>query len=238
MVHRIVYRVAGEAALDFWADRLGGEGPRPSASRARCASPTRRGSSTSCGVAEAPDEPLTARSLEVPDEHALQGFHAVHAAVADPGPSERVLRDVLGFARSRRPRLGGARRPARRRDRARAGGRGPRLGGAGTVHHIAWATRMEEHDAWRERVSGAGLQATPVIDRFYFRSVYFREPGGVLYELATMGPGFTTDEPLEHLGEQLSLPPAFEHLRDQLEKLLTPLPDTRQWRPAPVRSVP
>jgi glyoxalase family protein len=66
-----------------------------------------------------------------------------------------------------------------------------------------------------------------VIDRFYFRSIYFREPSGVLFEIATLGPGFATDEPIEHLGERLSLPPAFEHLRSQLEGVLTPLPDTR-----------
>ena len=76
------------------------------------------------------------------------------------------------------------------------------------------------------------MQATPVIDRFYFKSVYFREPGGILYELATIGPGFTTDEPLETLGERLALPPDFERLREQVEPLLTPLPDIRQWRPS------
>ena len=86
----------------------------------------------------------------------------------------------------------------------------------------------------RARRSRPALQITPVIDRFYFRSVYFREPGGILYELATIGPGFTTDEPLETLGERLALPPDFEHLREQVEPLLTPLPDVRQWRPAPV----
>ena len=73
---------------------------------------------------------------------------------------------------------------------------------------------MDEHEAWRERVLAAGGRPTPVIDRFYFKSIYFREPSGVLFEIATIGPGFTTDEPLEHLGERLSLPPAFEHLRD------------------------
>ena len=77
----------------------------------------------------------------------------------------------------------------------------------------------------------AGLRPTPVIDRFYFRSVYFREPSGVLFEIATLGPGFTSDEPLEHLGERLSLPPAYEHLRAQIEATVTPLPPTR-----PVRS--
>ena len=74
-----------------------------------------------------------------------------------------------------------------------------------------------------------------MIDRFYFRSVYFREPGGILYELATIGPGFTTDEPFESLGERLALPRDLEHLRAKVEPLLTPLPDTRQWRPAPER---
>ena len=68
-----------------------------------------------------------------------------------------------------------------------------------------------------------GAHPTPVIDRFYFRSIYFREPGGVLFEIATIGPGFATDEPAEHLGESLSLPPDFEHLRDRLEQVLTPL---------------
>jgi glyoxalase family protein len=86
---------------------------------------------------------------------------------------------------------------------------------------------MEEHEAWRQRVAEAGLRPTPVIDRFYFRSVYFREPSGVLFEIATLGPGFTADEPLETLGEALSLPPAYEPLRERLEEVLTPLPDPR-----------
>jgi glyoxalase family protein len=75
--------------------------------------------------------------------------------------------------------------------------------------------------------------STRVVDRFYFRSIYFREPGGVLFELATIGPGFTADEPPESLGEKLSLPPNFEHLGDRLEPVLTPLPNPRE--PQPVR---
>ena len=89
---------------------------------------------------------------------------------------------------------------------------------------------MEEHEAWRRRVLEAGGRPTPVIDRYYFRSIYFREPSGVLFEIATMGPGFTTDEPLEHLGERLALPPNYEPLRERLERVLTPLPNPRdQW---------
>src|SRR2546430_863508 len=85
---------------------------------------------------------------------------------------------------------------------------GPGIGGAGTVHHVAWASPPEEHEPWRERVAAAGAHVTPIIDRFYFKSIYFREPSGVLFEIATIGPGFATDEPIEHLGERLSLPPA------------------------------
>ena len=95
------------------------------------------------------------------------------------------------------------------------------------MHHVAWASTMEDHEAWRAAVERAGARPTPVIDRFYFRSIYFREPSGVLFEIATLGPGFATDEPLEHLGERLSLPPDFEHLRDRVEPLLTPLPNPR-----------
>jgi glyoxalase family protein len=103
----------------------------------------------------------------------------------------------------------------------------PGIGGAGTVHHVAWASSMDDHEAWRDRVAQAGAQPTPVIDRYYFRSIYFREPSGVLFEIATLGPGFTTDEPLETLGERLALPPDYEPLRERLEDVLTPLPDPR-----------
>ena len=88
---------------------------------------------------------------------------------------------------------------------------------------------MDDHEAWREAVVRAGLRPTPVIDRFWFRSIYFREPSGVLFEIATLGPGFAVDEDRDHLGEALVLPPAFEHLRDQVEKVLTPLPEPRPW---------
>ena len=84
---------------------------------------------------------------------------------------------------------------------------------------------MDEHEAWQRRVAEAGGRPTPVIDRFWFRSIYFREPSGVLFEIATLGPGFATDEDPAHLGETLILPPAFEHLRAQVEPILTPLPE-------------
>ena len=99
--------------------------------------------------------------------------------------------------------------------------------GAGTVHHVAFSTAIDDQDAWHARVERAGLSPSPVIDRFWFRSIYFREPSGVLLELATVGPGFTADEPLETLGETLTLPPAFEAMRPRVEAELTPLPNPR-----------
>jgi glyoxalase family protein len=229
MVHRIVWRVASEAALDFWADRLGAEGV-----------PVERGPGSlrfsdpeeldlELVVASTADAPLIADAPDVPAEHALQGFEAVRAYASHPDGSRAVLEEVLGFRRA--TDQGWEARGASR------GGLihydtppGPGLGGAGTVHHVAWATRLEEQDAWQARVQEAGLGPTPVIDRFYFRSIYFREPSGVLFELATMGPGFAVDEDAAHLGERLSLPPRFEPLRARVEPALTPLPDIRRSR--------
>ena len=100
---------------------------------------------------------------------------------------------------------------------------------AGTVHHIAWASQMDEHEAWRARAIEGGAQPTPVIDRFWFRSIYFREPSGVLFEIATLGPGFGVDEDPEHLGEKLILPPFLEDRREEIEAALgaghEPAPD-------------
>ena len=235
MVHRIVHRVGSEDALAFWADRLGDEGVETSRvdGGLRFADP--EGLEHEFRVVDVPDAPLTARSTEVPDEHALQGFDAVHASVADPRKTEKLLADVLNFE-SRGDHEWETRGESRGGSIVFEPAAGRGFGGAGTIHHIAWATVYDQHDAWRERVVDGGVQPTPVIDRFYFKSIYFREPGGILFELASIGPGFATDESSETLGEKLALPPDFERLREQVEPLLTPLPDIRQWRPAPARS--
>jgi glyoxalase family protein len=179
---------------------------------------------------EVDDEPLVARHPDIPAEHALQGFHGVRAYTADAAASRQALEETLGFERDgdRAWEVRGEQRGSFYAYDDPPPERGQ--GGAGTVHHVAWASSMEEHEAWRQRVAEAGLRPTPIIDRFYFRSVYFREPSGVLFELATIGPGFTADEPLETLGEELSLPPNYEPLRERLEGILTPLPDTRRAR--------
>jgi glyoxalase family protein len=231
MVHRIVWRVGSQAALDFWEERLGGEGVEAAREDGRLRFADFEGLDLELAVVETDDTPLVAQHPEIPAELALQGFDGVRAYTRDPAASRAFLVDGLDFQPtddSSFERRGEDRGSFYVYDRAPQGG----IGGAGTVHHVAWASPPEEHEAWRDRVLAAGGSPTPVIDRFYFRSIYFREPSGVLFELATIGPGFTTDEPLEHLGERLSLPPAFEHLRAQVEPILTPLPDPRPRQPA------
>ena len=98
------------------------------------------------------------------------------------------------------------------------------INSAGTVHHIAFRCADDlEQVHWREQLSGIGLHVTPVIDRFYFHSIYFREPGGILFEIATEGPGFTADEPSIRLGEALKLPPQYEKHRAEIERTLPPI---------------
>jgi glyoxalase family protein len=232
MVHRIAWRVAADDALDFWESRLREEGATVQRKGGRLRFPDPEGLAHELAVSDVQDEPLVAEHPEIPAAHALQGFDGVHAYSADPEASRTLLEGALDFE----PR--GDRTWEARGERR--GGfyvydeppveRG--FGGAGTVHHVAWASTQDDHEAWRRRVLEAGAGPTPVIDRFYFKSVYFREPSGVLFEIATIGPGFATDEPQEHLGERLSLPPAFEHLRDRLEPVLTPLPNPRADRVA------
>ena len=221
MVHRIVFRVASEEALDFWAERAGGERRYGSV---LIHDP--EGLALELVVDESGDEPLIADHAEIPRACALRGFAGVRAYSSDYGRSAMFLWG-LGFTAGWEAR-GEKRGGFYVYDDAPAA---PGLSGAGTVHHVAWAARSEEHEAWREKVESIGGRPTPVIDRFYFRSIYFREPSGVLFEIATLGPGFTADEPLATLGEHLSLPPDFERLRPELERRLTPLPDPRPPRP-------
>ncbi|HEX8690451.1 MAG TPA: VOC family protein [Solirubrobacterales bacterium] len=227
-VHRIVWRVGSLQSLDFWTERLAAHGRDPErvGDALRFSDP--EGLEHELLVASVGDEPLIADHPEVPAELALQGFHAVCAYSAAPEASSRLL-EALEFE------------PADPGWEARGEERGGlyvfdnppgerSLQGAGSVHHVAWASTIEDHEQWRERAIAAGAQPTPVIDRFYFRSIYFREPSGVLFEIATLGPGFTVDEPLEQLGEKLSLPPDFEHLRSEVEPNLRPVVNPRAVR--------
>jgi glyoxalase family protein len=228
MVHRIVWRVSSQEALGFWAERLGAYGTRCELTGDSLLFSDPEGLEHELRSTLTTDAPLTASSPEIPHEHALQGFDGVRAYSADPALSESLLGDTLGFEKGPDGRW-------EARGEQRSGfyaydpppaHAGP-MSGAGTVHHVAFASQPQDEEAWRERVAAAGARPTPVIDRFYFRSVYFTEPSGVLFEIATIGPGFAVDEDAEHLGEGLSLPPRFEPLRERLQGILTPLPDPR-----------
>jgi glyoxalase family protein len=231
MIHRIVWRVASTEALGFWAARLEGEGIEARREARALLFRDPEGLEHELAPTDVADAPLIAHAADVPDEVALQGFDAVRAYSADPEGSRPLLEQALAFdsvAEGEWEARGAERGGRIRYDEPPGAG----VPGAGTVHHVAWATHPDQHEEWHERVVAGGAHPTPVIDRFYFRSVYFREPSGVLFEIATIGPGFTADEPFETLGEHLSLPPDYEHLRERLEGALTPLPDTRPWRRA------
>ncbi len=227
-VHRIVWRVASPQSIDFWDERLSANGVEPQRAGDALRFRDPEGLEHELLVANVDDEPLIADHPEIPGELALQGFHAVCAYSADPDASRRLL-EALEFEpvdtgwEARGERRGGLyvydEPPAERS-----------LQGAGSVHHVAWASQLDQLEDWRERAVAGGAQPTPLIDRFYFRSIYFREPSGVLFEIATLGPGFTVDEPLESLGEKLSLPPAFEHLREEVEPNLRPVVNPRTAR--------
>jgi glyoxalase family protein len=234
MVHRIVWRVSSDEALNFWAERLEHRGYESTRHEHSLTFDDPEGLTHELRPVEVPDKPLIAEHPDIPAELALQGFHAARAYAADPERSRELLEDTLGFSTPVPVGPDGAGVARELRGEQRGGfyiydppPEERPLQGAGSVHHIAWATHPEDQEAWHERVLAAGAHATPIIDRFYFRSIYFREPSGVLFELATIGPGFTVDEPLDDLGHKLSLTPQYENLRDQIEPTLTPLVNPR-----------
>ena len=165
----------------------------------------------------------------VPPEHAIRGFHGVTLSEQGPAPTAALLTDGMGFTEENADEY---------RTRYRAGGgsfasvvdilktpdeaRG--VNGAGTVHHVAFRAPDDDHQkAWQTEIMKRGFSVSPVMDRCYFHSIYFREPGGILFEIATDGPGFTADESPDTLGQSLQLPPWMESDRATLEKVLSPL---------------
>jgi glyoxalase family protein len=233
MVHTIIWRVASRAALAFWEQRLQDEGVavQRTGDRLRFADP--EGLRHELSVSTTGDTPLAAEHPEVPAEHALQGFEGVRAYSAAPQQSAVVLERLLGaealaddaWELRGEARGGTIAYEAPPQERGRQS--------AGTVHHVAWGTSVAEHARWEERLREAGVQTSGIIDRHYFHSIYFREPSGVLFEIADDGPGFTVDGlTLEELGSAIILPPQLEAQRERVEAILTPLPDPRADWPA------
>lgn len=227
------------AAIGFWVARLLRYG-------IRYEGPTRRGSGADAEQVLAfrdPDglmlEIVAHRGAEarpargdapgVPREESIHGLYGVTLWAERARETERVLLDTLGFREIREE--GTTRRyavgdggPGTLVDIREIGGFVTGASGPGTVHHVAFAVPDADTQlAVRDRVQQALLHPTRVIDRSYFQSVYFREPGGVLFELATHPPGFAIDEPVEHLGEALELPPQWEPLRAAIEAALPPI---------------
>ena len=165
----------------------------------------------------------------VDKDNGIRGFHSVTLTVAETAGTIDLLTNTMGFRSA-------AKEGNRMRFETGSGGphsivdvvespEGP-VGeeSIGTVHHVAWRTPdASAQVAWRDLLVKAGRNVTPVIDRWYFKSIYFREPGGVLFEIATDGPGFAVDEPVEKLGTTLSLPPWFQVRREHLDQILTPI---------------
>jgi len=229
-IHLIRWRVGDRAALAFWSARLTAAGVDSLEGDASLRFADPEGLAHELVVARVPDEPLVARAPDVPVQHALQGFHGVRAYARDPQRSAALLA-ALGFRQGDGLAddpwtLAGERRRADLDYDAAPSSHA--IQGAGSVHHVAWAAADDaELNEGRSIAIDSGRHATEVIDRQYFHSVYFREPSGVLFELATLPPGFSIDEPAAHLGEQLRLPPRYEPRRAELERRLTPLVNPR-----------
>jgi glyoxalase family protein len=229
MVYRIVWRVGSGASLDFWSERLAGEGVAVSRVGDALRFADVEGLEHELVVDSSGEASLIASAPDIPEAHALRGFAGVRAYASDPSQSLEVI-SALGWEPDGEDawRVAGLERSSTFGYDPPPAAHG--IPGAGTIHHVAFAVLAAEQEEWRLHVARAGARPTPVIDRFYFESVYFREPSGVLFELATIGPGFAVDEDPAHLGERLSLPPAFERYREQVERTLTPLPDVRAER--------
>ena len=229
-------------SLEFWADRLRAAGGSPGEVALRFDEESLRCEDSDGLVFELVAGPATRETPagrpihpDVPAEFAIHAFHGVLLDVVDPDPTAKLLTDVMGFEHvgeyDGRLRFRGNEQDVGSIVDLRSAGSGATARmGRGSVHHVAFRARNdEEQQSWRETLAAAGIPVTEVKDRCYFRSIYFREPGGVLFEIATDTPGFGVDESPTELGRSLKLPPWFEARREELEAGLPVLilPDER-----------
>jgi glyoxalase family protein len=241
-IAEIALRVPGQVALEYWAKRLSQLGvPHQGVVVEGGQELLRFNDPEGQALAlvndhGAPEFGKPWGNSPVPGEDFIGGLHAVKLMVRELEPTAWVLTEVLGFRpASEYPSPEHKGQPVFVYEVGR-GGAGTQVHveagdhlpyarqGYGGVHHVAFRTPDETNQRhWQQRIAEAGLNVTPVIDRFYFKSIYFREPGGILYEIATDGPGFTADEETENLGKRLALPPFLESKRDQIEAGLKPL---------------
>jgi glyoxalase family protein len=228
MVHRVGLGVSGPRAVDFWAERLVREGVDVAGDDTRIEFADPEGMGLAVSVEPRVTGLPAARAPDVPPAYALRGVVDLRAFARAPDRSSSVM-SRLGFQpdpdRAGTLVRNGPVRSARWTWDPPPAERG--AGSAGTVHHVAWSAPDEDHAAWAGRMREVGARPTGVIDRTYFRSIYFREPNGVLFEIATRGPGFAVDEDAARLGGSLALPAHLEPVRAALEEVLVPVGNPR-----------
>ncbi len=227
MIHQIQLGVADDDSLDFWAARLRVKGYPSTRRDGSLRFDDFEGLHLELVIVDRLNPPLRAAHFEVPAEYAIRGIEGARAYGNRAWDEASLLTETLGFANAGRGeyRLDGNQRQFRWAQDPPPVLRGRQ--GGGTVHHIAWATPDADQLAWQDRVRAAGPYVTDVRDRQYFKSIYFREPRGVLFEIATHAPGFAVDEDPEHLGEALRLPELYGRLQPELDRTLTPLVNPR-----------
>ncbi len=241
-VVRTGLRVAGEATLAWWADRLASNQVTHSGLFVRDGRPTLdfedpEGQRLSLVVDTGGGEPHPWSKSPVAAEHQIRGLGPITMSVPDVKPTDRVLTQVMNLRRVREfvesdgdsqrtvhvYQMGGDGPQAELHVKVEPGQRAAGSG-AGGVHHVAFRTpTLAEYEGWIERLGSLGVSSSGEVDRYYFKSLYFREPNGILFEIATDGPGFAADEPMETLGERLALPPFLEGRRAAIEAGLKPL---------------
>jgi glyoxalase family protein len=228
MIHTIQLGVASEAALDFWSARLASRGYDSRRGERSLAFEDYDGLRFELVFADDGNPPLRAWHPEVPAEHAILGVEGARAYIARELDADReLLTETLGFTELGTASIASTASIAistgattRHRQHTGSRARAPYITSRGT----RW---MRTTSRGGSRVAQAGMRVTPVIDRDYFFSIYFRQPQGVLFEIATTSPGFAVDEDPDRLGEELRLPTQHVHLRPQLERTLTPLTNSR-----------
>jgi catechol 2,3-dioxygenase-like lactoylglutathione lyase family enzyme len=224
-----------EASISYWLDRLKAHNivTAPPAERfgesvLRFADPDGMPLELIASIPSAEVQPWA--DSDVPAEHELRGFHSISAALECHEHTAKLLVETLGYTltheagnrfRFAAPQALG---PGKFIDLLCMPDRRQASGGAGSVHHIALRAKdAAEQLAWREKLGSLGFNVSPVMDRTYFHSIYFREPGGILFEIATDPPGFTADEAVDELGQHLRIPPWMEKARSRIEELLPPI---------------
>jgi glyoxalase family protein len=238
-------RVGGESDLEWWKKRFESLGVTHGGLVDRDGRPTLdfedfEGQRLSLVADNTPGAVHPWDKSSVPAEYQIRGLGPIMISVPDLRATDLTLTKVMNMQRVRGYTMAtdgttGAQRDVHIYQMGAEGataelhvlvdtGAKPAGSGAGGVHHVAFRTpTFEQYDAWVERLEKLGVRSSGPVDRYYFRSLYFREPNGILFEIATDGPGFAADEPLESLGEKLALPPFLESRRDAIERGLKPL---------------